>query len=182
MIRVKVVNPHSIAVTTRMNGQTVYKQTRTLSSDGNLLTVITTAYPPRRAKGSQPITLTTVCRRKGPAPAGTLSISGRWAIEKVSGRGMTTVIKVVGNQMTMTSPGGNSFTARFDGKLYPVKGKSFFNQVALKRINADTIEVIDLRNGRIVERDKLTVHGNTLNVAAKQEPSGALTTYVAHRG
>jgi hypothetical protein len=95
---------------------------------------------------------------------------------------MTTVIKVVGNQMTMTSPGGNSFTARFDGKLYPVKGKSFFNQVALKRINADTIEVIDLRNGRIVERDKLTVHGNTLNVAAKQEPSGALTTYVAHRG
>lgn len=179
MIRVSIDNPHAITVTARRHGNMAFKQTRTVSSSGRLLTVKTTVYPP---SGSKPMHYTAVCRRQGSVPSDVQPTSGKWITERVSGSGMTTTLKVTSKQIAVSSPSGESFTAQFNGKKYPVTGSDYFNQVSLKRINAHTIEATDLRNGKVVEKDRMTVHGNTLIVAATREPSGRTTTFVAHKG
>ncbi|MFZ0796644.1 MAG: hypothetical protein WCA13_05715 [Terriglobales bacterium] len=56
----------------------------------------------------------------------------------------------------MSMPTGESYTAKLDGKDYPVKGAYPYDSVSLKRINDRTIEETDKRDGKVVEVSKIT--------------------------
>ncbi len=176
---VRVDDPNAITVTAKENGNIDFVQTRTLLADGDRLHLQTTVYQ----NGNEPVTYSATCRRQGPTPSGVQPTSGKWVLEKVSGsRGaMTVKLRVTGNQLTMTGSEGESFTAQMDGKAYPVNGSDYFNAIALRQISPDTIEATEMRDGKVVGKNKATVRGDTMTVTATVEPSGRTTTFVAHK-
>jgi hypothetical protein len=181
-INVREVDPKSIAVTTKKNGKKVSEQTRTVSDDGNTLTVKTTAH---QQNSDQTVTAEVTATRVGKASAGANGTSGSWRINEVkeSENGLTTTYKSSGDELSMSTPTGQSYTAKLDGKDYPVKGAYFFNSVSLKRIDDRTIEETDKRDGKVVEVAKITVSpdGKKMTVVATDKLTGRTSTFVAEK-
>jgi hypothetical protein len=179
-ISVKIVDAQSISVATKKGGQADYEQTRTVSTDGKTLTVKSTGHP---ANGGAPIIFETVAKRSGVAPAGVHSTSGQWVIQKQTGSdiGLLTTYKTNGDQFTMTAPTGETYTAKFDGADYPATGAHSYNAVSLKKINANTIEETDKRDGKVVDVSTMTVNGKTMTVVDNDKATGRTSTYVAKK-
>jgi hypothetical protein len=83
----------------------------------------------------------------------------------------------------MSSPTGESFTAKIDGKDYPVKGAYTFNAVSLKRVDARTLEETDKRDGTVYEVSKMTVSpdGKKMTVVSTNKLTDRTTTYTADK-
>jgi hypothetical protein len=176
------VDSKSIATTTKKNGKTVSESTRTVSDDGNTLTVKVTNHP---ENSDQPVSGEVTYTRVGKPPAGANGTSGSWRVNKVqeSDNGLTTTYTSSGDDLSMSTPTGASYTAKLDGKDYPVKGSYTYNSVSLKGVNANTIEETDKRDGKVVEAVKMTVapDGKKMTVVATNKLTGATSTYVAEK-
>ncbi|HEY6293598.1 MAG TPA: hypothetical protein VI455_18760 [Terriglobia bacterium] len=181
-VSVNEVDSKSIAATTKKSGKTVTEQTRTVSDDGNTLTVKVTSHP---ENGDQPVSVEVTYTRVGKAPAGANATSGAWRVNKVqeSENGLTTTYTSSGDELTMSTPTGASYTAKLDGKDYPVKGSYTYNSVSLKRVDDRTIEETDKRDGKVVEAVKMTVGPDEkkMTVVATNKLTGATSTFVAEK-
>ncbi len=181
-ISVTIVDPHSISVVTKKGGQADYEQTRTVSVDGKTLTVKSTGHP---ANGGAATTFETIAKRSGMAPAGVHATSGQWIIQKQTGsdNALLTTYKMNGDQFTMTSPTGETYTAKFDGADYPATGSHYYNAVSLKKINANTIEETDKRDGKVVDVDTMTVsaNGKMMTEVDNDKVTGRTSTFVAKK-
>jgi len=181
-INVREVDPKSITITTKKTGKTANEQTRTVSDDGNTLTLKSTTHP---QTSDQTVTAEVTFTRIGKAPAGANGTSGSWRVNKVneSENGRTTTYKGDGDEISMSTPTGESYTAKLDGKDYPVKGAYFFNSVSLKRVDDHTIEETDKRDGKVVEVAKITVSpdGKKMTVVATDKLTGRTSTFVAEK-
>jgi hypothetical protein len=60
----------------------------------------------------------------------------------------------------MSDPAGQTYTARFDGRDYPVTGAYGRDAVSLKKINARTIEETSKRNGTVTDVSTMTASAN----------------------
>ena len=92
-----------------------------------------------------------------------------------------TTFKTNGDELTMTSPTGETYTAKFDGNDYPYRGAHSYDAVTLKKINDHTIEEIDKRAGAVIDDSTMTVsaNGKTMTVVDTSQPSGRVSTFVA---
>lgn len=154
-IAVKVVNASSVEFTEKKDGKVMATDTRTVSSDGNMLNDKFTDMT-----GSQPVTGEIKSTRVGPGPAGSHALSGAWRTSKVEGvssNGLTVTYQGSANGLKMSDPNGNSYDAKFDGKDYPIQGDPGHTMVSLKRIGDDTIEETDKRDGKVVGVNRMTV-------------------------
>jgi hypothetical protein len=124
-----------------------------------------------------------VAKRNGMAPAGAHATSGQWVVQKETGsdNGLLTTYKMNGDQFTMTSPTGETYTAKFDGADYPATGAHSYDAVSLKKINANTIEETDKRDGKIVDVSTMTVNGKMMTVVDNDKVTGRTSTYVAKK-
>jgi imidazolonepropionase-like amidohydrolase len=64
--------------------------------------------------------------------------------------GETVVNEAVEGGLKVVSSGGFQYTAKYDGKDYPMTGSSAADGVVLRRIDANTIETIRKKNGTVV--------------------------------
>src|SRR5208283_4447006 len=142
------VDPMTIAVASKKGGATVYEETDTVSKDGKTLTNKGVFHP---ANGGAAVTSSGTATRVGIAPSAVHAVSGSWRAgkEQASANGLLFTYKTSGDEITMTDPTGDSYTAKFDGKDYPVKGAYGWDAVSLKRINKNTIEETDKRDGKV---------------------------------
>lgn len=181
-IDVTIVNPQTITITRSKDGKVVSEQTRTVSSNGKTLTVKTTAHPQNSGK---PVTFEITAKRDGVAPSDVHATSGNWVLQKASGseNALLTTYKVTGNQITMTDPTGDTYTAKFDGQDYPAKGSYGVDTVSLKLLNPHAIQETDKRKGKVVEVDTMTVssNGKTMAITATDPATGRVSKYVAHK-
>ena len=94
-----------------------------------------------------------------------------------------TTYKSNGDDLTMSTPTGESYTAKMDGKDYPVKGTYTYNSVSLKRIDDRTIERTDKRDGKVIEVSKITVEpdGKTMTVFQTNKLTDRTSTWVAEK-
>ena len=177
-ISVKEVDANTLAVVTKKGGKVVGEQTRSVSADGKQLTVKTTSHP---MNSDQTVTTEASAKRVGLKPSGVHATSGEWAISKVtqSDNGLLTTYKTNGDELTMTSPTGESYTAKFDGQDYPVKGAYGTDAVSLKKIDDHTIEEIDKRGGKVIEVTKMTVTGKTMKIESTNKLTDRTNTFVA---
>lgn len=179
-IAVKEVDAHTIQVVTKKNGKTALDQTRTASDDGKTLTVKNTAHPP---ESDQPVTSEATLERVGKPVSGANATSGSWRIQKVdeAENGLLETFKGGANELSMSDPTGESWTAKMDGKDYPVKGSYNTDSVSLKQINDHTIEVSFKRGGKLIGVDKMTVSpdGKTMTTVSESKLTGRVSTFVA---
>jgi hypothetical protein len=181
-IAVKEVDPHSIQVVTKKNGKTTLEQTRSASDDGKALHVKTTSHPPDSDK---PVMSEADLERIGKAPAGANATSGSWKIKKVKEEenGLLETYKGNGNELTYSTPTGETWTAKMDGQDYPVKGSYGSDAVSLKQVSDNTIEASYKRGGQLIEVDKITISpdGKTMTNVVESKLTGRVSTFVARK-
>lgn len=163
-LAVNIAGPEAIEVTSKKDGKVAGTSAFTLDSSGKTLTnKWTDQTTPTPSSGE------VLFERVGKGPAGSHAISGSWRITKIqnfSATAKTVSYKASADGMSMSTPAGISYEAKFDGKDSSVSGDPGGTMVSLKRVNASTIVETDKRKGKVVEVDKMTVaaDGKTMKV------------------
>lgn len=173
-VSVKVIDARTVDQTFKKAGKTREVMRITASEDGAHRTVRFTLYP---ENGSAPLNeeMTEVLVEKG--PAGSHAISGTWGGQKlasISGNATTTYKEIPGG-LSMTSTSGMSFTAKFDGKDYPIQGSPTVDTVSLKLIDDHTIDATLKHTGKVVEVQHMVIDagGKTGTVTEENKSSGS---------
>jgi hypothetical protein len=178
---IKVVNDHEIQETDKKGGKVVSTSTMTVSPDGNTLTFefsdsSNTSGPPVTGKGE--------ATRVAKGPAGANAISGSWRttkMENISDNAVTFTFKMSGDELTMTSPTGQSYTAKLNGPDAPYKGDPGVTTVSVKSMGKNTIEETDKLNGKVIYVNKMTVaaDGKTMSMVSDDKLHGRTSHFVA---
>jgi hypothetical protein len=183
-LAVKVVDDHNVNMTTKKAGKVVGESKNVISSDGDMLSVNWT-YNGNPQGG--PISGKDVYKRVGAkAPAGAGLISGSWRDEKTEDMpdsALTFTYKVKGDEFTLTTPTGQSYTAKLGGGEAPFKGDPGTTSVKLAKINDHTIEETDLRDGKVISLSRMTVSADGKKMTADIEDKlhGTTAKYVADK-
>ena len=178
-VSLKVVDANSIHAVTKKAGKPINDSTRTLSADGKTLTVAGTNYPP---DGSQPYKYEVKYMRVAKGPAGSNATSGSWRIESINEdtAGLTSTWKVSGDEVSMSTPTGESWMAKFGGGESPVKGVYANETVSVKKIGERAIEVTYKRDGKLYSVEKATVSpdGKKITNVVDNKQTGRISTYI----
>jgi len=156
-ISIHIVNASSLEITSKKDGKTVYRETDTVSADGNTLTE---KFADQTSGNPEPVTGEEIFTRVSKGTADSHAVSGSWRAEKfnnLSSNGLTVTYKGTADGLKMSNPTGQSYDAKFDGKEYEMKGDPGHTMVILKRINPNSIEETDKRDGKVVGIFHMTV-------------------------
>jgi hypothetical protein len=179
-LMVKVVDDKHVEMASQKDGKDVAKTTRSVSDDGNSMTVAWTYYG--NPTGG-PVTGTDHMKRVAKGPAGSNATSGSWRDEKTdiaTADAITFTFKGGGDDLSYSTPTGQSYTAKLDGKDVPYMGDPGTTSASLKRIG-DSIEETDKRDGKVTSIAKMTVaaDGKTMTIAVDDKLNGTTATYIA---
>jgi len=178
-VTVKILSPTSIEVIRKQNGKELGHTTQTVSADGSTLTGKFTGHT-----GAKVVTGEFTEKRMTKGPPGAHMISGTWTTDKINGNDVMRTVRY-----EMTSDGfkmtwnGQNYDAKFDGKEYPITGDPGHTSVTLKKIDANTIEEIDHRQGKVVDQVRLAAaqDGKTLDVTDRDLAHGQTLTYTLEK-
>jgi hypothetical protein len=157
-VAIKVVDDHTIGETDKKDGKVVAASTSTVSPDGG--TLMFEFSDSSNTNGGPPVTGKGEATRVAKGPAGSHVISGSWRttkIENMSDNATVFSYKVEGNEITMTSPTGQTYTAKLDGTDAPMKGDPGTTSVSVRMIGNSTFEETDKRDGKVIGVFKMTV-------------------------
>jgi hypothetical protein len=178
-LAVEVVDGNTVHLTTKKAGKTMSDQIRQVSADGKTMTISMTNHP---ADGSQPFKVEAKLVRVSAGVAGSNATSGMWRNQNVTedAAGITTTWKGSADGISMSTPTGDNWEAKFDGKEYPVKGVYGDETVSVKRLGDHAIEVTYKRDGKILSVNKITVSadGKKMTSVDDNKRTGRVTTYV----
>lgn len=153
---VKIVDPNTLEITQKKGGKTVYQEIDTVSADGGTLTE---KWSDQSMGNPEPETAEESFTRISGGPTGAHLVSGSWRATKLahaSNNGLTVNIKTTVDGLKVSFPTGQSYDAKFDGKDYPIEGDPGHTMVSLKRINENTVEQTEKRDGKVVEVVRFT--------------------------
>src|SRR6202035_417669 len=93
----------------------------------------------------------------------------------------TWTYKITGDEITMTTPTGQSYTAKLDGTEAPYKGDPGTTSVQVKLIGKNTLEETDKREGKAIEVVKMTVapDGKSAKISATDTRQNKTTQFDA---
>jgi hypothetical protein len=136
------------------------------------------------ATNAAPVTGKGEATRVAKGPAGSHAISGSWRTSKmdsVSDNGLTFTNKVEGDSLSVSSPTGQSYTAKLDGTEAPYKGDPGTTSVSVKKVDKNTIEETDKRDGKVISVARMTVaaDGKSMTIAVNDKLHGTSSQYVA---
>jgi hypothetical protein len=178
-VSMQVVDANSIRAVTKKAGKPTGDFTRTVSADGKTLTVAGTTYP---SDGSQPYKYEAKYMRVAKGPAGSNATSGSWRIQNVNedSAGLTATYKVSGDEVSMSTPIGESWTAKFGGGESPVKGTYATETVSVKKMGDRAMEVTVKRDGKLYFVSKITVSadGKKMTEVVDNKQSGRISTFI----
>jgi len=181
-LAVKVVSDHEVETTFSKGGKAVASSTLTISADGNTLT--SKFSDGSNTNGGPPVTGTSESTRVSKGVAGSHLVSGSWRTTKVpdlSDNATVWTYKVNGEEITMTTPTGQSYTAKFSGEDAPMKGDPGTTAVSVKMIGKDVFEETDKRDGKVIGVSimKLTADGKSARLTFVDKLQGTTTTATA---
>jgi hypothetical protein len=178
-VSVTLVDAHTIKFVYKKDGRVTGDELDSVSPDGKIMTSATSNYP---ANG-QVTHATAKLKRVGVLSLGVHATSGNWQVLNFTDteNDLLTTYTTNGDELTMTDPTGDSYTAKFDGSDYPYKGNYGVNAVSLKRIDARTIEETDKRDGTVVGVYKMTISpdGKSMTIVAHDPRNDTTSTFVA---
>jgi len=179
-VSVRIVDEHTVEVTSKKAGKPMYTETDTVSPDGNTLTQVM-----KDTTEAEAVTFESVFRRIAPPPPGAHVTSGSWQIFKQSRSANSTIItyKCTSQGFSAETPLGEKFDAKFDGKFYLIEDDPAHTMVAVKRIDANTVEMTNQRDGKIVfiVRLQVTPDGKAIHASSESKEDGSVKTWGLHK-
>src|SRR5712664_3248414 len=178
---IKLVDDRTIEELDKKNGKVVVKSKTWASADGNKLMF---EFTDSSATNADPVTGKGEETRVAKGPAGSHAISGSWQATKmdtVSDNGLSFTYKVEGDRLTMTTPTGQSYTAKLDGTEAPYKGDLGTTSVSVKRLDKNTLEETDKRDGKVTAVERMTVaaDGRSIAIIVDDKLQGTSIQFVA---
>jgi hypothetical protein len=180
-IAIKVADDHTIQETEKKDGKVVATSSRTVSSDGK-----TAAYEFTDSSNTnaEPVTGRGTMTQVARGPAGSHAISGSWrytSFENMSDNGLMFTYKVDGDSLKMTTPTGQSYSAKMDGKDVPYTGDPGTTSVSVKKTGKNALEETDKRDGKIVSVARMSVSadGKSMTLAIDDKLHGSTSSFVA---
>jgi hypothetical protein len=155
-LAVREVNDHTVEIKSYKDGKVVQTETLTASDDGKELSTEFSFTSENGQQGNGKGTY----ERTASGAAGVNKVSGTWKpvkFDSASDSMVTFTFKTDGDGISMNDGTGDSYTAKFDGKDYEYKGDPGVTSVVLKKIDANTIEETDKRNGKVISVTRMTV-------------------------
>ena len=183
MMSVKVVDDRTIETITKKNGKTNGTSKTSVSPDGNTLMF---EFNDSSATSGDPVIGKGEETRVAKGPAGSHAISGSWRTSKmdaVSDNGLLFTYKVEGDSLMMTTPTGQSYTAKLDGTEAPYKGDPGTTSVSVKKVDKNTMEETDKRDGKVitVARMTLSADGKGMTIAVDDKLHGTTMQFTAQK-
>ena len=176
---VKVTSPNSDEIVLKHADKEFARIAETVSADGTTLTSRFTNHV-----GEKVVTGEVVEKRIASGPPGSHAVSGSWQQQGLKGND---ALRTVQYEMTpehfVMHWNGTSYDAKFDGNEYPVIGDPGHTVVTVKRIDANTVQEIDHRQGKVVDEIRLAAakDGKTIDVTDKDLAHGQTTTYTLEK-
>lgn len=156
---VTVVDSATIHYVYMRGGKTVTDSTDTIGTGGS--TINSKWSTSDNAKG-ETVTGKGVMKRVAAGPAGAHATSGGWIRTndvQLSDKVLSLTLKMVGNELTMMQPTGETYTAKIGGPKVPLIGDPAKTMVAVTKTGNTLIET-DYRNGKAVNRFTMTPMAN----------------------
>jgi hypothetical protein len=179
-IAVREVDSRNIRITVKRNGKIVWEQIVNASVDGQTLYVTTSFFP---LTGNKPRVRESTLERVGPPAANSSVFTGSWKIQKesVPENALFITFRQTDHAMSASWRSGTSWTAKFDGKDYPVIGGKWADTVSLKRLNDHTIEATYKTGGYTMRIDRIAVSndGKTMTNESENAVTGGTATVLA---
>jgi hypothetical protein len=181
-VNVKVVDERALEIMYKKAGKVSSTTKLTAAQDGKTLR----SEFDEVTEGGQKISGKYTSTREGAAPQGTHKISGLWQpgkLESASESIIEVTYKATDDGLSMSGQAGSSYTAKFDGKDYPYAGDPGITSVSLRKIDANTIEETDKRNGKAIWVTRMTVapDGKTMSVKAQDKVRGVTIGWTAEK-
>jgi hypothetical protein len=180
---IEVVDDRTIVETDKKDGKVVINETTTVAPDGK-----TAVLQFNNGAGTNGSTRSGKLEwtRVAAGPPGSHAVSGSWRttkVEQVSDNALMFTYKVVGDTLTMTTPTGQSFTAKLDGTEAPFKGDPGTTSVSVRRIDQDSIEETDKRDGKVtfVYRSTVLPDGKTMRFVMENKLAQSTQEFVAEK-
>lgn len=178
---IKVISDHEVEETDKKNGKTVATSKITVSPDGNRTTV---EFSDSSNTNGAPVTGKGEATRVAKGPAGSHAISGSWRAAKfdnLSDNAITWTYKVSGDELTMTAPTGQSYTAKLNGTEAPYKGDPGISSVLVTMRGKDTLEETDKRGDKVISVSIMTLEpgGKTAKIVVEDKLHGTTTQFAA---
>ncbi|MGA2592588.1 MAG: hypothetical protein ABSH32_21975 [Bryobacteraceae bacterium] len=182
-VSVKVVDDRTTEETDKKNGKTVGTSKMTVSSDGKTATVESTEMC--NAKGDV-IAVKKSMERVAQGPEGAHAVSGSWRTTKylnMSENALVATMKLEGDTFSFADPAGMSYTAKLDGTETPIKGDLGNTVVSVKRIDRNTVQETEKRDGKIVNIIRIAVSsdGKTMTWSGGDKAKGTAWQFVAQK-
>jgi len=177
------VDDRTIEETDKKNGKTVGTSKSWVSADGN---TIMFEFSDSSATNADPVTGKGEATRVAKGPAGSHAISGSWRMSKMesmSDNGLAFTYKVAGDSLTMTNPTGQSYTAKLDGTEAPYKGDPGTTSVSVKKMDKNTMEETDKREGKVISVSHMTLaaDGKNMTIAVEDKLHGTTMKFTAQK-
>jgi hypothetical protein len=160
---ITVVDANTVTTVFKLGGKTVETVKSVVSADGKTFDRAET-----NQFGAEPSYFTIRYIRTADAPAGAHLLSGTWRAQKLlssSGPGDLVTYAITDDGFTMSS-NGQSYSAKFDDKTYPVKGDPTKTMVNLKKVSDTEVIETDSQLGKVVETLDLTVSADGKTIHA----------------
>jgi hypothetical protein len=179
-ITVRVIDDRTVEFTSTKNGKPAEHSKLTVAEDNKKATRDETF----TSESGQQNHETDLWKRTENGPPGANKISGTWQPEKIENASNSlrdTTYRVTKNGLAMHDGQGDSYDAQFDEKDYPYNGDPGTTSVSLKKIDDNTIEESDKRNGKVITIWRMTVEpdGRTMKLAIQDKIHNSTLSFTA---
>jgi hypothetical protein len=156
-VAVKIISDRSVEEINKKDGKVVTTSTVVVSADGK---TATGEFTDSSDSSAAPVTGKGVMTRAAAGPAGSHAISGSWVMSKMdamSDNALILSLKLESDGLHMTEPTGQSYVAKLDGTDASYQGDPGINTVSVKRVDKNTFEETDKRDGKAIFVSRMTV-------------------------
>lgn len=181
-VNVAIIDERTVLKMAKRQGKTVITEKFTVSADGNTASEELTD---SSATSSLPMVAKSELQRVSAGAPGSHAISGGWRVARVtsSENSITTTFKTSGDFISMSTPMGQSYTAKLDGSDAVYNGDPGTTSVSVRKIDERTIEETDKRANRVIAVIRWSVDGDGQTIRARLDDRlhGGITNMVGHR-
>jgi polyisoprenoid-binding protein YceI len=178
---IQVVDDHTVKETEKKADKVVASSTTTVAADGKTASF---DFTDSSNTNAAPVTGNGTMTRVAKGPAGSHAISGSWrttTMSNMSDNGLTMTYKVDGDNLNMSSPTGQSYSAKMDGTDSPYKGDPGTTSVSVKKLGKSMLQETDKRDGKVISVAKMAIsaNGKSMNITVDDKLHGSSMSFVA---
>ncbi|MBV9551044.1 MAG: hypothetical protein JO256_15355 [Alphaproteobacteria bacterium] len=172
---------HKVTEVDKKGGKTVTTTETVIAADGKSATQSFTD----TSASTTPVTGKVMLTRAAPGAKGSHPMSGSWHVASYSGisdNGLTITYKSGGGMLSMSTPAGQSYSAKLDGTPAPYKGDPGTDMVSVKMAGKSVVET-DMRGGKPIAVYTTTpsADGKSLSIKSENKLKGTSMIFTAKK-